>query len=169
MWDGRQVNGIIETPKNSPNKYAYDPSIGAFRLDRILPSGMAFPFDFGFVPGTLAADGDPVDLLILMDAPAYPGSVLRVRLVGILECEQKESGAPSERNDRVIGVAAESELYSHIRTLGDIPGPTVKAIESFFVDYHRIQGREFRVLHARGPGAAATAIRQAQTAARRRS
>ena len=79
-FDGDELNVIIETPKGSQNKYTYEPRFGAFILGGVLPAGAVFPFDFGFVPSTLAADGDPVDVLVLMDAPAFTGCLVRCRL-----------------------------------------------------------------------------------------
>jgi inorganic pyrophosphatase len=79
---------LVETPKGSRNKYAFDPDQRIFELKKVLPAGMAFPYDFGFVPSTVAEDGDPVDVLVLMDEPAFPGCLLRCRLIGIIEGEQ---------------------------------------------------------------------------------
>lgn len=76
---------IIETPKGSRNKFAFDPDQRVFMLRKVLPAGMAFPYDFGFLPRTLAADGDPIDVLLLMDEPAYPGVAVRSRLIGVIE------------------------------------------------------------------------------------
>src|SRR5690242_14418380 len=78
---------VAETPKGSRNKYAYDDEHGIFRLRKVLPAGMSFPYEFGFVPATLAADGDPIDVLVLMDQPAFPGCVLSCRLIGVIEGE----------------------------------------------------------------------------------
>jgi inorganic pyrophosphatase len=83
---------VIETPKGSPNKFAFEPRFGTFVLKGVLPAGAVFPFDFGFVPSTRAEDGDPVDVLVLMDAPAFPGCVVPSRLVGVIEAEQTEGG-----------------------------------------------------------------------------
>jgi inorganic pyrophosphatase len=83
--DGSLVRVIIETPKGCRNKYKYDPEFGAFKLSKVLPEGMVFPYDFGFIPGTKADDGDPIDVLLLMDQPAFPGCVIESRLIGVLE------------------------------------------------------------------------------------
>jgi inorganic pyrophosphatase len=80
---------IIETPKGSRNKYAFDPEQKIFKLKTVLPSGMAFPYDFGFLPSTRGDDGDPLDVLVLMDEPAFPGCLLKCRLIGVIEGEQK--------------------------------------------------------------------------------
>lgn len=82
------IRVVIETPKGSRNKYAFDPEEKVFELKKVLPAGMDFPFDFGFVPSTKAADGDPVDVLVLMDEPAFTGCVLKCRIIGIIEGEQ---------------------------------------------------------------------------------
>jgi inorganic pyrophosphatase len=79
---------IIETPKGSRNKYAFDPEQEIFALKKVLPAGMAFPYDFGFIPSTLGGDGDPLDVLVLMDEPAFPGCLLKCRIIGVIEGEQ---------------------------------------------------------------------------------
>src|SRR3954469_10958899 len=98
---------VVETPKGSRNKYAYDPELKVMTLKKTLPEGMVFPFDFGFVPCTKGEDGDPVDILLLMDAPACPGCVVECRLIGLIEAEQIEDGS-KERNNRLVAVATSS-------------------------------------------------------------
>src|SRR5580704_14286358 len=95
---------VIETPKGSRNKFAFDPEQRVFSLKKVLPAGMTFPYDFGFLPQTLAPDGDPLDVLLLMDEPAYPGVVVRSRLLGVIEGEQLD-GKNKIRNDRLLAVA----------------------------------------------------------------
>src|ERR1700752_1626983 len=109
--DSKVIQVIIETPKGSGNKYAYDPEQRIFQLKKVLPAGMAFPYDFGFVPSTVAEDGDPVDVLVLMDEPAFPGCLLRCRLVGVIEGEQGKK-KQCERNDRVVAVEQENHSYA---------------------------------------------------------
>src|SRR3954469_16652836 len=98
--DDETWNVIIETPKASRNKYAYDLQRGLFQLKKVLPLGNEFPFDFGFVPSTLADDGDPLDVLVLMSAPAFAGCLVQVRLVGVIEANQQEEDGKKGRNDR---------------------------------------------------------------------
>src|SRR5437870_2951630 len=86
--DKQILRVVIETPKGSRNKFAFDPDQHVFELKKVLPTGMAFPYDFGFVPSTEAEDGDPIDVLVLMDEPAFPGCVLKCRLIGVIEGEQ---------------------------------------------------------------------------------
>jgi len=85
--DDELIQVVIETPKGSRNKYAFDPEQKTFQLTKVLPAGMAFPYDFGFVPSTKAEDGDPTDVLVLMDEPAFPGCLLTCRVIGIIEGE----------------------------------------------------------------------------------
>jgi inorganic pyrophosphatase len=81
---------VVETPKGSRNKYDYDPDCDCLQLAKVLPEGMVFPYDFGFIPGTMGEDGDPLDVLILMDAPVVPGCLIAAKLIGAIEAQQKE-------------------------------------------------------------------------------
>src|SRR5579863_1173159 len=100
-------NVVIETPKGCRNKFDFEPETGGFMLSKALPRGMDFPYDFGFIPSTLAEDGDPVDVLVLMDEPAFPGCRLSCRLIGVIEGEQTDDGK-TNRNDRLLAVAQSS-------------------------------------------------------------
>src|SRR5512138_2441189 len=88
--DSDSYYAVIETPRGSQNKFKYEPELGLFLLHKTLPAGMAFPYEFGYIPGTQAEDGDPIDVIIFMDQPGFAGCVLVVRLVGVIEAEQKE-------------------------------------------------------------------------------
>src|SRR4051812_4491345 len=149
--DEGELNVIIETPKGSRNKFNYDEETGLFKLGGVLPSGASFPFDFGFVPSTLGGDGDPLDVLVLMDEPAFTGCLVRVRLVGVVEAEQTERDGETTRNDRLIGVAADSRLHTRVRTLKDLGTTLLEEIEHFFVSYNQIKGKKFRPLTRSGP------------------
>jgi inorganic pyrophosphatase len=102
---------VIETPKGSRNKFAFDTDLKIFALTKVLPAGMTFPYDFGFVPPTLAEDGDPTDVLALMDEPAFAGCFLKCRIIGIIEAEQG-SKKKTIRNDHRRGRRTESQLRS---------------------------------------------------------
>jgi len=156
---------VIETPKNTPNKLKFDPDLGAFMLAKVLPVGMVFPYDFGFLPGTHAPDGDQLDVLILMDAPLFPGCVVPSRLIGVLECEQRERDGTVERNDRLLAVAEASTVHAGTTTIRDLSPAILTGIEAFFADYNRLAGKEFRVLRRRGSRAAEDAARKAADAA----
>src|SRR5918998_6594209 len=118
--DSGELNAIIETPKGSRNKYDFDEDAGLFKLGGVLPSGAVFPFDFGFVPSTVGGDGDPLDVLVLMDEPAFTGCLVRVRLLGVIEAEQTEQDGETMRNDRLVGLAAESRLHRKVRSLSSL-------------------------------------------------
>jgi inorganic pyrophosphatase len=160
--DESTLNVVIETPKGSRNKYTYDKGTGLFRLGGVLPSGASFPFDFGFVPSTLGGDGDPLDVLVLMDEPAFPGCLVYVRLAGVIEAEQTERGGETERNDRLIGVAAESRLLRHARALGSLGPDLLEEIEHFFISYNQIKGKEFKPLGRFGPQKALRLVEEGQ-------
>jgi inorganic pyrophosphatase len=155
---------IIETPKSSRNKYAFDPDQRIFSLKKVLPAGMTFPYDFGFLPRTMADDGDPIDVLVLMDEPAFPGCLLRARLIGVMEGEQVD-GKKRIRNDRLLAVAEANHLYANVKRVDDLPRQFMKELEEFFVNYHRLEGKEYKLLGCKGSAAAATLIKKAQKAA----
>ena len=135
---------MIETPKGSRNKYAFDPDQGLFRLKKVLPSGMAFPYQLGFVPSTKAEDGDPLDVLVLMDEAAFPGCLVACRLIGAILGQQDEDGTTVE-NDRLIAVENENHDYTTVKRLSDLGKPLLKELEQFFVDYHELSKEKFHV------------------------
>lgn len=145
------VRVIIETPKGSRNKFAFDPEEQIFELKKVLPAGMTFPYDFGFVPSTKAADGDPVDVLVLMDEPAFAGCALTCRLIGVIEGEQRDKKGWL-RNDRIVAIEEGAHSWSETRSIDDLGKEFRKELEEFFVDYHKLSGEKYRVLAVRGPG-----------------
>src|ERR1041384_5666956 len=110
---------IIETPKGCRNKFDYDPESNLFMLGGLLPEGMMFPFDFGFIPSTLGGDGDPLDIMLLMDAPAHVGCLVEVRIIGIIHAEQTEDGK-TEANDRLLGVTIHSYNHEDLESIEDV-------------------------------------------------
>jgi inorganic pyrophosphatase len=156
------VNAIIDTPKGSRNKFKYDEQIGMFKLGGALPLGAIFPFDFGYIPSTRAGDGDPLDILILIDDPAFVGCLVPAKLIGVIEAEQTEN-QETVRNDRLIAVAADSRNHSHIRFLGDLNKNLVHEIEQFFVSYNQTKGKKFKILGHFGPDRAHALIDSAVT------
>lgn len=155
---------VVETPKGCRNKFAFDPEQRVFTLRKVLPAGMSFPYDFGFLPRTIAGDGDPIDVLLLMDEPAYPGVVVPARLIGVIEGEQIE-GKKKNRNDRLLAVAEGNHTYANIQRIKDLDRHFLKELEEFFVNYHRLEGRQYKLLGCKGAGQAMRLIRQAQRAA----
>ena len=148
--DDAIVQVVIETPKDSRNKYAFDPEQKVFELKKVLPAGMTFPYDFGFIPRTKAEDGDPTDVLVLMDEPAFPGVVLKCRLIGIIEGEQGDK-KDKERNDRIVAVEQDAHSWEDIKNIDDLGKQFARELEEFFVNYHKLTGKEYRVLGLKGP------------------
>jgi inorganic pyrophosphatase len=148
--DKRLLRVVIETPKGSRNKFAFDPDERIFELKKVLPAGMIFPYDFGFVPSTKADDGDPVDVLVLMDEPAFAGCVLLCRPIGVIEGEQGDK-KDKERNDRIIAVEKDAHSWADITTIDDLGKEFCRELEEFFVNYHKLSGNEYRVLGVKGP------------------
>jgi inorganic pyrophosphatase len=149
--DKQMLRVVIETPKGSRNKFAFDPVEHVFELKKVLPSGMTFPYDFGFVPSTEADDGDPVDVLVLMDEPAFPGCVLTCRPIGVIEGEQGDKKKNKERNDRIIAIEQDAHSWEDIKTVDDLGKQFARELEEFFVNYHRLSGKQYRVLGLKGP------------------
>jgi len=141
---------VIETPKGSRNKFAFNPDERIFELKKVLPSGMTFPYDFGFVPSTEADDGDPVDVLVLMDEPAFPGCVLTCRPIGVIEGEQGDK-KDKERNDRIIAIEQDAHSWEDIKTIDDLGKQFVRELEQFFVNYHQLSGKQYRIIGLKGP------------------
>ena len=143
-------NAIVDTPKGSRNKFKYDEKLGLFKLSGMLPVGNVFPFDFGYIPSTRGDDGDALDILLLMDEPAFTGCLVPAKLIGVIEAEQTEK-QETVRNDRLIGVAADSRNHSHVRFLGDLNSNLLHEIERFFIAYNETKGKRFEVLNRLGP------------------
>jgi len=166
--DGDLIQVIIETPKGSRNKYAFDPEQKVFELKKVLPAGMAFPYDFGFIPSTRAEDSDPTDVLVLMDEPAFPGCLLKCRPVGIIEGEQGKKNK-AERNDRIVAIEQANHSYAHIKHVDELGKKFVKELEEFFVNYHELTGKEYRVLDVKGPGEGSRRIKNGMRALKKKA
>lgn len=150
---------MIETPKASRAKFKYEPDLGLFKVDKFLPAGAVFPFDFGFVPSTLADDGDPVDVLVLTDGPVCTGCLVPARLIGVIEAEEKEEGR-TERNDRLVAVAVTSLDHSDVLHMNDLGPRLIREIEYFFSSYNQFEGKVFRSLGTFGPKRAEKVVKQ---------
>jgi inorganic pyrophosphatase len=141
---------IIETPRGCRNKFDYDPDSNLFKLGGLLPEGMMFPFDFGFIPSTLGEDGDPVDIMVLMDAPAHVGCLIEVRIIGIIDATQTQAGK-TETNDRLLGVAVHSYDHEHLKSIDDVSKTLLSQVEEFFVSYNKQRGKKFKITGTGGP------------------
>ena len=155
----KYINAIIETPKGCAAKYNYDEETEMFKLKKILPEGMVFPFHFGFIPGTKAEDGDPRDVLVLLDEPSWPGCFIKCKLIGVMEAEESEDGK-TNRNDRLIATAAASEKYNKIRDLTSMDEYLEKEIENFFNTYNNLEKKDFKVIAKKGADTAKALIKK---------
>ena len=144
------LNVVIDTPKGSRNKFSWNTKLQLFELSGMLPAGAVFPYDFGFIPKTRGGDGDPLDVLVLMDEPAFAGCLVRSRLLGVIEAEQTEKGE-TERNDRLIAVASKSRTTSDLKSLTDLNSKVLEEIEHFFISYNEVKGKKFKPLGRYGP------------------
>jgi inorganic pyrophosphatase len=147
--EGR-LNVVIESPQGSRNKFKFDEKRGFFMLDGVLPAGAAFPYDFGFVPGTRGEDGDALDVLLLMDEPAFAGCVVPSRLIGVIEAEQTERDGATMRNDRLLAVAEKSHTNRDVTSIEALNETVILEIEHFFASYNMVRGKEFKALQHSG-------------------
>jgi inorganic pyrophosphatase len=145
------MNIIVETPRGHRNKYKYDRQLHAIKLDTVMPAGVVFPFNFGFIPSTLADDEDPLDVLIFMDEAAFPGCVVAARLLGVIQAEQTEPDSEPVRNDRLIAVADESYEHKGVDHIEQIHDNLMREIEHFFVSYNQISGVQYELKGTFGP------------------
>ena len=151
--DSGLVHVVVDTPKGSRNKYKYDETLGLYRLSKVLPVGIAFPYDFGFIPSTRAEDGDPLDVLVLGEEALFPGCLVTVRLVGVIQAEQTEHGK-TFRNDRLMGAIETSVNRPAIQTLADLRTEHLDEIEYFFIAYNHLECRHFKPIGRHGPAMA---------------
>ena len=140
------LNVIIDTPKGSRNKYSFDEKVGLFKLGGVLTAGHVFPYDFGFIPNTKGGDGDPLDVLVLMDEPAFSGCLVQARLIGVIEAEQTEHDGKTVRNDRLLAVAAKSKTHERLKSINDLDEILVDQIEHFFISYNEAKEKKFKPL-----------------------
>lgn len=160
--EGGDVLAVIETPKGSRNKYGFNETLGVFELRKVLPRGMLFPYDFGFIPSTRGEDGDPLDVLLLLDEPAPMACVTRVSVVGAIIAEQCDSGSHWIRNDRLIAVATHAQLHGNVKNIKQLNPRLIEEMEAFFRQYNLMQNKKFRAIGQCGPKAAAKLIKAAR-------
>ncbi len=165
--DSEAVHVIIDTPKGNRNKFSWNEKWKLFEMSGVLPAGAVFPFDFGFIPQTRGGDGDPLDVLVLMDEPGTVGCLVRTRLIGVIEAEQTEEGETA-RNDRLIGVAVNSRTDVDYKTLDDLNERLVDEIEHFFVSYNAAKGKKFKPLGRYGPERAQRLVKDSMRKGRTR-
>ena len=151
------VRMIVEVPKGSSNKYEYDPSLGVFKLSRPLYSPLHYPGDYGFTPGTAAEDGDPLDILSLVTNPSYPGILVYVRPVAVLD--MIDSGTPDQK---VIAVPERDPRFDSVQSCGDRPAHVRREIEHFFDVYKDLEGKVTKMAGWRDIGSAHQLINESR-------
>jgi len=162
--DLNSVNAVIEAYKGCRNKYKYNPENSLFELHKVLPMGMFFPFDFGFIPSTVGEDGDPIDVLVMMDEPTFIGCVAKVRLLGVIKAKQREAQSSKWiRNDRLVGVPLVTHAYRELKDIDAVASALLFEIEHFFISYNAAQNREFKVEGREGVREAMALVKEAST------
>jgi len=149
---------IVEVPRNSSNKYEYDGELDMFRLDRALYSPVHYPGDYGFIPGTLAEDGDPLDVLVLVSEPSFSGCLIEVRPVGILNMTDNKEG-----DQKVLAVPNRNPRYDQIHTIDQIFPHVRREVEHFFSIYKELEGKVTRMQGWGGPKEARKAVVDSRT------
>jgi inorganic pyrophosphatase len=154
------VDVVIETPKGSSQKYDYVPNTPFFKMSKILPSGMVFPYDFGFIPKTRGEDGDPLDVIVISEFNSFPGVIIKCRIIGGIKAEQSEDKKSKKmiRNDRFLAVPKCSSIFQDVEKINDLPGQLTDQLEEFFVDYNKLEGKKFKALAKMGPKEAQSII-----------
>jgi inorganic pyrophosphatase len=134
------INAVIEIPQGSVHKYEYDKELHVFRLDRTLHSPVHYPGDYGFVPSTLGQDGDPLDILVPVDAPSFPGCVIEVRPIGLLRMVDQ-----GERDEKILAVVESDPVYRQVRHCRDLFPHLLREIEHFFSIYKELEGKKTEI------------------------
>jgi len=137
---------ITETPKGSSLKYKYDEASGLFKVKKLLPAGMFFPYDFGFIPGTRGEDGDPLDVLVIAEFGTFTGCSIECRLIGGIKATQAEKKKKAVRNDRFLVVPKASLLFKNTRSMAGLPPQLINELKQFFVNYNQTEGKTFSPL-----------------------
>lgn len=146
-----RVHAIVETARGSRCKYNYEEKSGLFTLSKMLPHGLCFPYDFGFIPSTLGQDGDALDIMLIFEEATFTGCLVTARLIGVLEAKQGRARKKMVRNDRLIGVIETERNPSNLKTIQDLGKQRLGAIENFFVTYNALEGKTFYPLGFHGP------------------
>lgn len=130
---------VVEVPKGSRNKYEYDRRSGRIKLDRVLFSAVHYPADYGYVEGTLAEDGDEVDILVLIDEPTFPGCLIEAKPLGML-CMRDEKGI----DNKILAVPVNDPRWSPFEDISELPSHLLVEVENFFLTYKKLEVKEVK-------------------------
>ncbi|MBD2446626.1 inorganic diphosphatase [Nostoc sp. FACHB-152] len=155
------INVLIEIPGGSKNKYEYDKELEAFALDRVLFSSVRYPYDYGFVPNTLADDGDPLDGMVIIDEPTFPGCIIAARPIGMLE--MIDGG---DRDEKILCVPDKDPRYTHVKSLNDVAPHRLEEIAEFFRTYKNLEKKVTEILGWQDVGKVSALVEQCIKAAK---
>ena len=153
----QSVNIVVEIPQGSVHKYEYDEKLQVFRLDRTLYSPVHYPGDYGFIPSTRGLDGDPLDVLVLVDVPSFPGCVMEVRPIGRLNMVDQ-----GKNDEKILAVVENDPIYQEIHEYGEVFPHLLREIEHFFSIYKSLEGKKTEIAGWSSAEAARKLIREGQ-------
>jgi inorganic pyrophosphatase len=152
-----EINAVIEIPRGDTNKYEYDKQLHVFRLDRNLYSPVHYPGDYGFIPSTLSEDGDPLDVLVLVDAPSFTGCVMMVRPIGALRMIDQDS-----EDEKILAVGLNNPIYKNLNEYSELYPHLLLEIEHFFSVYKELEAKRTRVKGWEDAGKAREIVTESQ-------
>lgn len=150
----KPVTVIIESPKGAGHKYDYEPELNRFKLKKILPAGLVFPFDFGFIPKTKGEDGDPLDVMVISEIKTFPGCCMDCRIIGVIKAKQTERDGKTMRNDRFLAVPEVSQFFKDVQEIEDLQQDVINQLENFFKNYNEQAGKKLEILGRESAGTA---------------
>jgi len=136
-----EVNAVIEIPRGTTNKYEYDKQLHVFRLDRNLHSPVHYPGDYGFIPSTLSLDGDPLDVLVLVDAPSFPGCLMVVRPIGVLRMVDQ-----GKEDEKILAVGTNNPIFRDVHDYQELYPHLLLEIQHFFTVYKELEAKTTKIL-----------------------
>jgi len=158
--DYGDLHVVVETPRGSRAKLDYDPKLKTFTLSKSLLAGLTYPYDWGFIPATAAEDGDPLDVMVIHEAAAFPGLVLACNAIGVLQVEQRSKGKKPKRNDRIFAVPRASHAEKDLTDVRDLTAAMREELEKFFIATDELEEKQLKILDWKGPKAALKTIKQ---------
>lgn len=158
--DDGDLRVVVETPRGSRAKLDYDPDLKTFTLSKSLLAGLTYPYDWGFIPATMAQDGDPLDVMVIHEAATFPGLVLNCKVIGVLQVEQHRKGKKSKRNDRIFAVPCGSHAEKDLRNVRDLTSAKRDELAKFFIATDELEDKQLKILGWKGPKAALKTIKK---------
>lgn len=156
--DKGDVRVVVETPRGSRAKLKFDPKLQSFTLSKSLLKGLTYPYDWGFVPATIAEDGDPIDVTVIHDATTFPGLVLTCKIIGVLQVKQSQNGK-AERNDRIFAVPRASHAERDLTDVRRLSSAEREELGKFFIATDELENKKLKILGWKGPKTALKAVK----------